>query len=252
VERVTAAKKVDFLVAGAQKSGTSALDAYLRDHPELCFPSEKELHFFDKDRLFASGAVDYAAYHAQFDPRPPQRLLGESTPAYLYWPQAVERIARYNPAMRFIIVLRNPITRAYSHWNYERLVGREPLAFLEALRAYPQRERTLPPQRAKRFAYVDRGCYAGQLRRLWAHFPAEQTVLFKTEELLEQPAAVLERIAGFLGIAPFPRVAARMRNTREYSTTMSEEEKRCLAALYREEIAELERLLGWDCSAWLE
>lgn len=248
---MTAAKKVDFLVAGAQKSGTSALDAYLREHPELCFPRQKELHFFDKDRLFAAEPVDYARYHALFDPKPPQRLLGESTPAYLYWPQAVERIARYNRAMRFIVVLRNPITRAFSHWNYERLVHKENLGFLDALRAYPERQRQMPPRRAKRFAYVERGCYVGQIRRLWAHFPVEQTLLFKTDALLEAPAAVLDRIASFLGIAPFPPVAAKMRNTREYDTTMSEEAKRYLVETYRDEIGELERLLGWDCSSWL-
>jgi hypothetical protein len=244
-------KKVAFLIAGAQKSGTSALDAYLREHPELCFPRDKELHFFDKDRLFAAEPVDYAAYHALFDPKPPQRLLGESTPAYLYWPHAVERIARYNSAMRFIILLRNPITRAFSHWNYERLVHREPLGFLEAVHAYPERQRTMKPGRAKRFAYIDRGFYTGQLKRLWAHFPAAQTLIFKNEQLLDEPATVLARIADFLRIAAFPPLDAKTKNTREYNTAMSTEEKRYLAGLYAEDIRELERLLGWDCSAWL-
>jgi len=244
-------KKVAFLVAGAQKSGTSALDAYLREHPELCFPREKELHFFDTDRLFAVEPVDYAPYHALFDPIPPQRLLGESTPAYLYWPHAVERIARYNAAMRFVILLRNPITRAYSHWNYERLVHREPLGFLDAVRAYAERQRTMTPGRAKRFAYVDRGYYTEQLKRLWAHFPLGQTLIFKSEQLLDDPAAVLARIAEFLGVAPFPPLPDKTRNTREYEAPMSEEEKRHLVSLYAGEIRELERLLGWDCSAWL-
>jgi hypothetical protein len=244
-------KKVAFLIAGAQKSGTSALDAYLREHPELCFPRDKELHFFDTDRLFSVEPVDYAPYHALFDPQPPQRLLGESTPAYLYWPHAVERIARYNPAMRFIILLRNPITRAYSHWNYERLVHREPLGFLDAVHAYAERQSTMKPGRAKRFAYVDRGYYTRQLKRLWAHFPVEQTLLFKSEQLLDEPAAVLARIAEFLGIAPFPPLPEKTRNTREYEAPMSAEEKRHLVSLYAEEIRELERLLGWDCSAWL-
>jgi hypothetical protein len=246
-----AQKKVGFLVAGAQKSGTSALDAYLRDHPELCLPREKELHFFDRDRLFAAEPVDYAAYHAHFDPRPPQHLLGESTPAYLYWPHAIERIARYNAAMRFIIVLRNPITRAFSHWNYERLVRREPLPFRDALHAYPERRRTLPAGEAKRFAYVDRGYYAGQLKRLWAHFPVEQTLVFKSEELHGEPAAVLARIAAFLGVGAFPPLAAKTKNRRKYDARLSEDERQYLAGLYRDEIRELERLLGWDCSAWL-
>lgn len=248
---MTVEKKVGFLIAGAQKSGTSALDAYLREHPELCFPREKELHFFDKDRLFAAEPIDYTPYHAQFDARPPQHLLGESTPAYLYWPGAIERIARYNPAMRFILLLRNPITRAFSHWNYERLVHREPLAFLEAVHAYPERQRTMTPGRAKRFAYIDRGFYTGQLKRLWTHFPVAQTLIFKNEQLLDEPAAVLARSAEFLGIAPFPPLGAKTRNTREYNAAMSAEEKRYLTGVYAQEIRELERLLGWDCSAWL-
>ena len=248
---MTAAKKVDFLLAGAQKSGTSALDAYLREHPELCFPRQKELHFFDKDRLFAAEPVDYAAYHAHFDPRPPQRLLGESTPAYLYWPQAAERIARYNPAMLLIVVLRNPITRAYSHWNMVRQWKREPLSFLDAVSAEAERMRTLPPRRAMQIAYVDRGFYCRQLERLWRHIPRAQTLVFRNEDLLEAPREVLARTAKFLGIAPFAQPSRRAVHARGYDTTMSEEEKRHLAGIYRAEIAELERLLGWDCSAWL-
>jgi hypothetical protein len=246
-----AEKKVGFLVAGAQKSGTTALDAYLRDHPELCLPREKELHFFDEDQLFAVEPVDYSPYHAQFDPRPPQHVLGESTPSYMYWPGAVDRIARYNPAMRFIVLLRNPVTRAFSHWNYERQVQREPLSFRDALRAESARQRTLPPNWAKRFAYIDRGYYVRQLKRLWSLFPVEQTLIFKSEELQQDRNAAFERIATFLGIAPFPPLAAKTKNAREYNTTMSDEEKRYLVALYQDEIAELELLLGWDCSAWL-
>src|SRR5262245_11552515 len=76
--------RVSFIVAGAQKGGTSALDAYLREHPELCLPRRrKELHFFDTDANFAVEPIDYAAYHANFDPHPPQRLLGEVTPGYM-------------------------------------------------------------------------------------------------------------------------------------------------------------------------
>ena len=242
---------VSFLVAGVQKGGTWALDAYLREHPELCLPREKELHFFDKDAYFAVDPVDYAPYHAQFEPRPPQRLLGEVTPGYLYWPAAAERIARYNPAMRLIMVLRNPVTRAFSHWNMARQKHREPLSFGDALRAEPERQRSLPAGEAKRFAYVERGFYVRQLERLWRHFPVAQTLLFKSEELFEKPAEVLGRIAVFLDVAPFPPLAAKTVDVREYDTEMSDEEKRWLVGAYEAEIRQLERLLGWDCSAWL-
>jgi hypothetical protein len=248
---MAAPDKVGFIVAGVQKGGTSALDLYLREHAELCLPEDKELHFFDTDRVFAAEPVDYAAYHACFRPGPMHRYMGEVTPAYLYWPTAAERIARYNPAMRLIVVLRNPITRAHSHWNMSRRTGREPLPFHQALVAEAERLRGLPLELAKSFTYIDRGFYTRQLERLWRYVPREQTILFRSEELLTDHSAVLAQVADFLGIAPFPPVAEKRAEVREYNTTMTAEEKRYLAGIFETEIRELERLLGWDCSAWL-
>jgi sulfotransferase family protein len=244
-------KKVGFIVAGAQKGGTSALDAYLREHPELCLPRQKELHFFDNDRHFSVDPVDYSVYHRAFDPRPPQHLLGEVTPAYLYWPTAAERIAAYNPAIELILVLRNPITRAFSHWNMVRNEKLEPLMFLDALKAEPERLRQLPSKRAKRYAYLERGFYSQQLRRLWRYVPRAQTLIFKSEQLQYQAPEVLAHIATFLHVAPFPPVADKKTNAREYNTTMTEEERRYLTAIFESEIRELERMFDWDCAAWL-
>jgi hypothetical protein len=249
---MAASRLVDFVIPGAQKSGTTALELYLSQHPEVCVPRRvKELHFFDRDRNFETEPIDYARYHAFFDPRPGQRLLGEATPDYLYWPSAPERMATYNPALKLIVVLRNPVTRAFSHWNMQRSVGRDPLPFFDALRAEAERMRSMPPQRAMRFAYAGRGLYAQQLERLWRHFPREQTLVFKSEELLERPATVLARSAEFLGIAPFSPVVPRMVHSYRYERTMSDEERRHLVAFFEPEIRELERVLGWDCSAWL-
>ncbi len=243
--------KVSFIVAGAQKGGTSALDHYLREHAQLCLPRRKELHFFDTDRYFDREPVDYTPYHAAFNPGPAQHLLGEVTPAYLYWPTAAERIARYDPAMKLIVVLRNPITRAYSHWNMSRQKRREPLSFLQALEAESERLRSLPLEQAKRFSYADRGFYSRQLERLWRFLPRQQTLVFKSEELIATPAAVLAAIADFLGIAPFPPTPGKTVHARDYDTSMTAEEKRYLLAVFTPEIRALERLLAWDCSAWL-
>jgi len=152
--------------------------------------------------------------------------------------------------MRVIVVLRNPVTRAFSHWNMSRRTGREPLPFRQALEAEAQRLRALPLELAKSFTYIDRGFYTRQLERLWRYFPREQTIVFKSEELLAEHTAVLTKVAGFLGIAPFPRLAEKRAEVREYDTVMSDEDKRYLGALFETEIGALERLLGWDCSAW--
>ena|SRR5450755_1220153 len=117
-------EKVAFLIAGTQKGGTTALASYLQEHPAICMSTVKEVHFFDTEEFFASGDVDYTRYHARFNPTARKRLLGEATPIYMYWEAAAHRIQRYNPTMKLILLLRNPVTRAYSHWNHEHARGR--------------------------------------------------------------------------------------------------------------------------------
>src|SRR5258706_15182831 len=95
----------------------------------------------------------------------------------------------------------------------------ERLAFLEALEAEPERVRAMPLQRAKRIAYVDRGFYARQLKRLWHHIPREQTIAFKSEELQGLPETALARIAEFLGVSAFPPLREKTAHAAEDATT---------------------------------
>ena len=120
---------VDFLICGTQKGGTSALHEYLSEHPDLCLSATKELHFFDNEELFQQGAPDYAPCHAAFRQKMPSQLAGESTPIYMYWEPSPKRIWEYNPRMKLIVLLRNPIDRAYAHWNMERSGGRRAFPF---------------------------------------------------------------------------------------------------------------------------
>jgi hypothetical protein len=212
----------------------------------------KELHFFDDEEHFRGDASDYRGYHANFVPRVPGRLRGEATPSYMYWLPAAARMARYNPGLRMIILLRNPITRAYSHWNKERQRNREPLSFLDALRAEPGRARAALPLQITRDAYAGRGYYTRQLSHLWEHFPASQTLILQSTTLRADLAGTLQRIADFLGVEPFPPVKARIANAREYDKPMLPAEWDYLAELFAAEIHALERLLDWDCSAWLQ
>ena len=113
-------RRIDFLIAGTQKGGTTALDAYLRNHPEICMASVKEAHFFDNERYFQPKQSNYHEYHSLFKPQRSHRILGEATPIYMYWKSAPARIRQYNSRMKIIIILRNPIERAYSHWYMEQ------------------------------------------------------------------------------------------------------------------------------------
>ncbi|RYG21799.1 MAG: sulfotransferase, partial [Burkholderiales bacterium] len=106
---------VNFIVVGVQKAGTTALFDYLGDSPAVALSKVKEVHFFD-DETVDWAKPDYGPYHAQFETADPIALRGEATPIYLYWPHSLERIAAYNPDIRLIVMLRDPVERAWSHW----------------------------------------------------------------------------------------------------------------------------------------
>ena len=242
--------RVDFLIAGTQRGGTTTLVEYLWRHPQVFIPQAKEIHFFDTERLWQLGVPNYALYHAAFAEAAPGRLLGDATPIYMYWERSLPRIRAYNPRMKLIMVLRNPITRAYSHWNHERLAGREKLPFREALAAEPERQLRAAPQQLRHSSYIDRGMYARQLARVWEFFPAQQTLILRTDDFSRALAPMFERIAAFLGIARFTPVQEIAAHAHDYEAPLAEEDRRYLAGVFEPEIQALERLLGWDCSDW--
>lgn len=125
--------KIDFVISGTQKGGTSALDAYLREHPEICMADKKEVHYFDNEDFYCYEQLGYLNYHSFFSPNESHKILGEATPIYMYWYDAPKHIWQYNSNMKLIAILRNPIERAYSHWNMERSRGADKLSFWDAL-----------------------------------------------------------------------------------------------------------------------
>ncbi len=244
--------QVNFLVAGTQKGGTSAIDQYLRQHPELSMARRKEVHFFDREWHFTSSEVDYSIYHSYFDTDKSGCLYGEVTPIYMYWYRAPERVWNYNREMKWILILRNPIERAYSHWNMEHDRGREAVSFFDAICTERNRCRKALPYQDRRYSYVDRGFYVEQIRRIWHYFPMEQTLIFKSEELRHNLSTILNKISDFLEIEPFPSNNPQVVHAREYLTQLSQNERDFLRHIYEFEVKQLERMLGWDCSNWLE
>jgi len=244
--------KVNFLGVGVQKSGTSALDGYLRAHPALCLAKVKEAHLFDDDKGFLKRAfAGYSDYHAQFVPTAKSALFGEITPAYIYCTDAPRRIWEYNPAMKLVAVLRNPITRAFSHWNMQRARGYDTLSFWDALQSERERCREALPYQHRKFSYVDRGYYTAQLRRIGSFFPPEQVLVLRHEDLRDRPDDALDRVFDFLGVARLPPVTSRTAHVLPYASRMSQREWQFLHDAFEFEIRALERMLHWDCSEWL-
>ncbi|HEU6447548.1 MAG TPA: sulfotransferase domain-containing protein [Verrucomicrobiae bacterium] len=243
-------RKIDFIIIGTQKGGTTALDAYLRQHPEIGMSDIKEVHFFCTEKFFRFGRKPYALYHEHFKHVLDRKVLGEATPLYMYWKPAPKRIWEYNPQIKLIAVLRNPVERAYSAWNMVKQLNAETRPFGEAIRQeLANGVEALPAK--KGCGYVHRGFYAEQLGRIWNYFPREQTLIFKSEDLKHRHVETLNRLCDFIGVSHMPGVEHRETQARTYEEPIRAEDKKLLREVFEPEIKKVEKLLNWDCSRWL-
>ena len=238
--------QVSFIVAGVQKAGTTALFDYLSEEPGVALSRIKEVHFFD-DEAQDWSRPDYSAYHANFDP-PDGRLRGEATPIYVYWPQSLERIAAYNPAMRLIVMLRDPVERAWSHWKMEYARGAETRPFAWCIRDGRRRLFDAEPWGHHReFSYVERGFYGEQLERLLHLFPREQVLVLRAEDLNRGPGTTLAKVRKFLNLPagrdPEPR-QVHVGREMDYGGELTPEDAAFLRAVYAADQARLAALTG--------
>ena len=184
----------DFLVIGAQKSGTTTLLRLLQAHHDVWAP-EREVHYFSY--RWAEGEDWYVQ-----QVRPAADLLvGEKSPSYLSHPEAAARIATVAPAVRLIAILRDPVDRAYSHYWHNRRLGREPMSFGDAIEAEEGRIAESKSARdAERVGYVTVGRYEEQLARFDQAFGPDQLLVILHEDLRDDGAHVSELLTEFLGL----------------------------------------------------
>jgi hypothetical protein len=197
-----------FVVVGAKRAGTSSLYQYLVRHPGvLSCAMGKGTHYFDVN--FSRG---WGWYRSSFPLAGRDGITGEASPYYMFHPLAPARMAAALPEARVIVVLRDPVERAWSHYQNERRLGAEPLSFEDAIAAEPERlageaERMLADPGYQSFAwrhhsYLARGRYGEQLERLYELFPPAQVLVLQSEALLADPNQALESLWRFLGLAP--------------------------------------------------
>lgn len=212
-----------FLVIGAMKAGTTALYAYLDQHPSVYMSPVKEPNFFafegeppafqapidqGPEGINRTSITDLAAYRRLFADAPPGAARGEASHWYLYWPAAPARIQHHLPEAQLVALLRNPVERAYSEFLHFVRDGHEPLTdFAEALDAEPGRI-------ARGWAlgrYVDRGRYHQQLQRYTARFDPDQLRVYLFDDFIADPEAVLRDLFAFLDVDPNVDITASRR-----------------------------------------
>jgi len=199
----------DFVVAGFPRCGTSSLWHYLRQHRDVFMPEKKELHFFDQH--FDKGVK--AWYSHAFDQAKEDQLVGEATPNYATLPHALERMNAWLPDARVILLIRNPVDRAYSAWWMHHSRGSEPHAFLETVQKNLKRIDSEGP-----FGWWDQvngsegegeidppplvewGYYALHIKRLWELYPSEKCLVLTHEEFTEDVQAAAQRCWEFIGV----------------------------------------------------
>jgi hypothetical protein len=202
----------NFLVIGAAKAGTTSLYHYLRQHPGIYLPPQKEINFFalegktldfhgpgDREFISSFSVTRLEDYVALFADVAGQTAIGEVSPMYLYSREAPERIRRHIPNAKLICILRNPVERAYSHYLMFVRDKREPhrRSFSRALADEKDRVRQ---NWEWAWSYVDIGFYAEQLTRYYELFDSRQIRIYLYEEFRERPYETLKDIFRFLEV----------------------------------------------------
>ncbi|WP_245926262.1 sulfotransferase family protein [Sulfoacidibacillus thermotolerans] len=201
----------DFLLVGAAKSGTSSLDRYLAEHPQIYIPPKKEAHYFSIPSFPAKfqGRGDEGMnthtirqreqYEQLFVPAQKGQVVGESSAFYLYYPGTAERIYHANPNMKIIITLRNPVDRAFSAYMYLLRDNREELSFEAGLEAESERKKQ---DYEPMWLYKELGLYSSQIKRYFEVFPREQIKIILFEDFTAHTSEIMRDLYTFLAVDP--------------------------------------------------
>jgi len=206
----------DFIIIGAQRCGTTTLYNHLKRHP-CCVPAdEKEIHFFDIN--FKKGTTWYRTHFPSFLHKcyieymyKQSFITGEASPYYFFHPHAPRRIFETVPSVKLILLLRNPVDRAYSHYHHLVRGGTETLSsFEEAIekeeqRLYGEVEKMLADENYSSFnhryySYLARGIYIDQLKVWMDYCTRGQILVLKSEDFYNDTPTVFKRVLEFLNL----------------------------------------------------
>lgn len=195
-------QQIDIMIIGAQKAGTSSLARYLDDHPQVIGHEQLEFTYFVRDEEFTKGyEAIYPVYFHETDPK--KKVLAKNV-GVMYFEHALHRLKNHNPKCQIIIILRNPIDRAYSNFWYSRKQGWELKQTFEEGLAAEEARLEKEDAHAHHNTYVHRGLYAEQLERVYSVFPKEQVHVVLLEDLKKKPQEI---VTGLLKVTGLEQVA---------------------------------------------
>jgi hypothetical protein len=249
----------DFIVIGVQRGGSTSIFRNLVQHPCI-IPTKKEIHFFDLN--FNKGVRWYRSHFPSFlykryleKVHKHSCVVGEGSPYYIFHPHAPKRILKVVPRVKLIVLLRNPISRAYSHYHHEVREGRETLSFEEAMDREEERlsgeiekmyaDENYSSFNHRSYSYLSRGIYVDQLKVWMSLFPKEQILILKSEDFFQNPPAIFNQIVEFLNLPTWELKDFKKYNDAAYSK-MDTHLKRRLADYFNPHNQRLYEYLGGD------
>ncbi len=194
----------NLFVVGAPRSGTTSLYKYLEMLPDVCMSTVKEPHYFNaaldpRGPLAASLSIvrDEQKYLRLFDHAGPRKVVGEATPTYLWDPVVPSRIKAKVPDAKIVMILREPIERAHSHYLTDVRLGLEPRPFSQALTEdHANADKVL----GRAHLYIEQGLYADQVERYLDTFGKKQIRIYLFEDFTCQPSKVMNELCKFLDV----------------------------------------------------
>ena len=193
-------KRPNFFVVGAPKAATSSLWIYMGQHPDVYVPLSKEAHYFSFPevtqayyrRSYVTSEEEYASLYSD---RAHQKAAGDFSPSYLFYPSAAKRIKAYRSDAKIVVILRNPVKRAISHYLMDRRLGYQ---------HHPLSEILARPDEHEPFfkEYVVVGRYAPQIRSYLDVFGPEKVKVLFYEDLVKNPEKFISDAFEFVGVDP--------------------------------------------------
>lgn len=247
----------DFLILGTQRGGTTSLFNYLNAHPQIQLPIIKEIHYFD---LQSEKSPNW--YFAHFPIRYPYTdiITGEASPYYLFHPDVPKRVANLLPDVRPIVFLREPIARAYSHYQYNYKLGIEQRSFENAVHDEIQliesgkRISIEDIDHHRHFSYISRGLYLEQLNHWLNYFPREKMYISLSEEFFDNPQVVVKDLFAFLNVEILELSQSLFvpYNHNSYRIEVADELRQYLKKIYSPFNEQLAAQLDLDLRLWQE
>ncbi len=191
-------RKIDFFIVGAQKAGTTSLDRYLDEHPEIFLPKMKEIEYFITDSYYNQGIRYLNPFYQDIAN---QKIIGMSAVQLIFLDYVPKRIHDYNPDAKIIMMFRNPIDRAYSAFWYAKRMGREPLVSFEKALEREENKKIHGFYPSLDLTYLKHGYYAEQLKYFLKYFPKDKIYILLLDDIKKDKNFIYPLLA-WLGVNP--------------------------------------------------